>query len=120
MPPSVPNEHSEANPAVVVGNVWTPSTPTLASSAAVTCSSRWVSTPPVIGPVSTMVIVIPAQFYWVKGWDARPGKETVPIGCGRQFDRSPFPNGACPYLLTGPTDTNRQTGPQADEAVNHH
>jgi hypothetical protein len=63
------------------------------------------STPPVIRPVSTMVIAIPSQFKWVKGWDARPGNETVPIGLRLTADRSPSPNGACPYLLTDPADT---------------
>ena len=37
------------NPPVLVGNDSTPSTPPFASSAAATCTSRWVSTPPVIG-----------------------------------------------------------------------
>jgi hypothetical protein len=78
------------------------------------------STPPVIRPVSTMVIAIPSQFKWVKGWDARPGNETVPIGLRLTADRSPSPNGASPYLLTDPADTNRQTGPQVDEAVDNH
>jgi hypothetical protein len=75
-----------------------------------------VSTPPVIGPVLTMVIAIPSQLKWAKGWEARPGNETVL----RRTDRSiTFPNhGPCP--LTGPADTDRQTGPQVDEAVDHH
>ena len=128
---SVPNEHSQAcksaNPAVVVGNDQTPSRPPLASSAAATCTSRWVSTPPVIGRVSTMVIAIPSQFNLVKGWHARPGKETVTIGL-RLTDRSiTLRNGACPYPTHGPADRHldildvptSQTGPQEPLTVAH-
>ena len=50
-----------ANPARSWWNDSTPNTPPLASSAAATCTSKWVSTPPVIGRVlSTMVIAIPS------------------------------------------------------------
>ena len=37
----------------------TPSSPPMGSSAAATCTSAWVSTPPVMARVSTMVTVIP-------------------------------------------------------------
>src|SRR4051794_12913358 len=44
-----------------------------------------------------MDIAIPSHFNLVKGWHARPGKETVTIGL-RLTDRSiTLRNGACPY-----------------------
>src|SRR5881227_3365336 len=55
-------------PAMVAGNSLTPSSPPMGSSAAATCTSAWVSTPPVIARVSTMVNAIP--FLWLKGWHA--------------------------------------------------
>ena len=42
----------------VTGNSWTPSRPPMGSSAAATCTSAWVSTPPVMVRVSTMVNAI--------------------------------------------------------------
>src|SRR5215472_14995630 len=60
-PPSQPSNW--AYPAGVAGNSATPSSPPTGSSAAATCASAWVSTPPVMAractPVSTMVTVIP-------------------------------------------------------------
>ena len=54
---------------------WRPAT-------AATWASRWVSTPPVTGRVaSTMVMAIPSLFNVVKGWHARPVKETVSSRC---------------------------------------
>ena len=77
----------------------------VASSTAATCTSRWVSTPPVIGRVSTMVMAIPSHFNLVKGWHARPGKETVTIGL-RLTDRSiTLQTGRCPYPTPRPADT---------------
>src|SRR5438270_5350884 len=56
-PPSQPSR--PAYPAAVAGNSWTPSSPPMGSSAAATCTSAWVSTPPVMARVFTMVIAIP-------------------------------------------------------------
>src|SRR5436305_12791958 len=46
----------------------------MGSSAAATCTSAWVSTPPVRARVSTMVNAIP--FLWLKGWHAPAGRRT--------------------------------------------
>src|SRR5216683_4341947 len=58
----VPNAASQlsrlAYPAAVAGNSRTPSSPPTGSSAAATCVSAWVSTPPVMARVSTMVNAI--------------------------------------------------------------
>jgi hypothetical protein len=40
-----------------------------------------------------MVIAIPSLLNVVKGWHARPGKETVTIGLRQQADRSPSGTG---------------------------
>src|SRR6185312_15683349 len=57
------------------GNSPTPSNPPTGSSAAATCMSAWVSTPPVTARVSsTMVNAIP--FLWLKGWHAPAGRRT--------------------------------------------
>jgi hypothetical protein len=45
-------------------NSCTPSSPPMGSSAAATCMSAWVSTPPVTARASTMVNAIP--FLWLK------------------------------------------------------
>jgi hypothetical protein len=58
---------SALKPCGVVANDSMPNTPPLASSAAATWVSRCVSTPPVIGRVSTMVIAIPSLFKVVRG-----------------------------------------------------
>jgi hypothetical protein len=58
----------------VAGNSSTPSNPPMGSSAAATCTSAWVSTPPVMARASTMVNVIP--FLWLKGWHAPAGRRT--------------------------------------------
>ena len=56
-----PNRAARRNPMVVVANDSTPNTPPFASTAAATCTSRCVSTPPVTGrALSTMVIAIPS------------------------------------------------------------
>ena len=55
------NRATRRNPAGVVANDSTPNTPPFASTAAATCTSACVSTPPVTGRVvSTMVIAIPS------------------------------------------------------------
>ena len=60
--------------APVTGNSLTPSRPPMGSSAAATCTSAWVSTPPVIERVSTMDNAIP--FLRLKGWHAPAGRRT--------------------------------------------
>src|SRR4029077_7120217 len=56
-PPSQPSRRPY--PSGVAGNSCPPSSPPIGSSAAATCTSAWVSTPPVIARVSTMVIAVP-------------------------------------------------------------
>lgn len=65
-------------PAPDVSKLSTPNRPPMPSNAAATCTSRWVSTPPVTAHTdtgSTMVIAIPSVSL-VKGWHAPP------VGCG--------------------------------------
>ena len=51
-----------------------------------------------------MVIAIPSLFKLVKGWHARPGKETVTIGLRQQADRSPSGTGRAHVWTDGPVD----------------
>ena len=51
-----------------------------------------------------MVIAIPSLFKLVKGWHARPGKETVTIGLRQQADRSPSGTGRAHVAPTAPVD----------------
>ena len=91
----VPNEPSHCarstRPAVVVGNDSTPSTPPLASRAAATWTSRWVSTPPVMGRVvSTMAMAIPSLVNWSRGGTHVPGWRPWRDGCWcSRLDRPP-------------------------------
>jgi hypothetical protein len=77
-----PNDCSQPNslslPARDASKLSTPNNPPISSNAAATCTSRWVSTPPVTAPTSvfTMVIAIPFSRFRVKGWHAPPS------GCG--------------------------------------
>ena len=58
----------------VTGNSCTPRSPPIGSSAAATCRSAWVSTPPVMTRASsTMVIAVPFR---VEGWRAPAGRRT--------------------------------------------
>ena len=117
-----PKRHSQAcnsaNPAVVVGNDSTPSTPPLASSAAATWTSKWVSTPPVIGRVlrwsSPSLLCSSGQGV------ARTSRE------GDRDDRTALTdrtitlrNGACPYPPTVPTDRHHhcRCSNQSDRAA---
>ena len=76
----------------------TPNKAPLRSTAAATCTSRCVSTPPTIGrEVSTMVIAIPSLVEQVKGWHARPGKETVTSRLLAQPARSPSGTGRASF-----------------------
>jgi hypothetical protein len=51
-----------------------------------------------------MVIAIPSLSKLVKGWHARPGKETVTIGLREQTDRSPSGTGRAHIAPTTPLD----------------
>jgi hypothetical protein len=66
--------------------------------------------PPVMERVSTMVMAIPSSVQVVKGWHARPGKETVTTEL-RLTDRSiTLQNGACHHLHpTTPIDAPQQS-----------
>ena len=81
------------------GTPATPSSPPTGSSAAATCTSAWVSTPPVIARVSTMVTAIP--FLWLRdgthplaagpvnpGLLPRPGRSgpAPPVGAMKTWD----------------------------------
>src|SRR6266480_1919053 len=85
---------SRAYPGGVAGNSSTPSSPPTRSSAAATCASACVSTPPVTAHASpTMVNVIPFR---VEGWHApagRPDLEPRPLAQARQI-RPAAPVGA--------------------------
>src|ERR1700754_1249862 len=63
----------------------------MGSSAAATCVSAWVSTPPVIARASsTMVNAIP--FLWLKGWHAPAGRracEPRPLAQDGQIGTAP-------------------------------
>src|SRR6266568_5439349 len=48
----------------------------MGSSAAATCTSAWVSTPPVMARVSTMVNAIPFLWLRAEGWHAPAGRRT--------------------------------------------
>src|SRR5262249_41964823 len=79
-----------------VGKDCTTNTAPLRSTADATCTSRCVSTPPTIGrEVSTMVIAIPSLVEQVKGWHARPGKETVDEQAVGAASSITLRNGAC-------------------------
>ena len=104
---------SSANPAVVVGNDSTPSTPPLAVERG--------------GDVNVEVGVDPAgdrtrlydghghpfSVQVVKGWHARPGKETVTIGLRLTGRSITLRNGACPC-------SSRQPGRQASRHARCH
>jgi hypothetical protein len=69
------------------------------SSAAATCSSEWVSTPPVIaGLSSTMITAVP---FSVKGWHAPAGRRTREPRPLAQAGRSAGCAGRCPNLGPG-------------------
>src|SRR5205814_9159038 len=62
-------------PAAVAGNSCTPSSPPTESSAAATCMSACVSTPPVMTRVSSTMVVIAVPFM-AEGWHAPAGRRT--------------------------------------------
>src|SRR5258707_3467422 len=73
-PPPVSPPTRPAWPAGVTGNSLTPSRHLMESSAAEMCVSAWVSTPPVMARVSTMVNAI--SLLWLQGWHAPAGRRT--------------------------------------------
>ena len=92
---------SSAKPVVVVANHSTPNTPPFTSTAAATCTSRCVSTPPVTGRA---LYDGHRHFFSLKrfkGRHARPGKETVTNRCGNS-DSTTLRNGACHYHRSSP------------------
>src|SRR5215471_7523235 len=103
---TVPNPRSQASsrvyPGGVAGNSSTPSSPPIGSSAAATCASACVSTPPVTARASsTMVNVIP---FVVEGWHAPAGRPdlSTPASCTGQADQTGNAGG-CQRNL-GPAD----------------
>ena len=53
----------------------------------------------------------------VKGWHARPGKETVTIGLRQQTDRSPSGTGRAPYPPTADRQTSTSMLDKSDRAA---
>src|SRR5271169_884624 len=102
-PPSHPSR--PAYPAGLTGNSFTPSSPPMGSSAAATCMSAWVSTPPVTARASTMVNAIP--FLWLKGWHAPAGRRT----------REPRPLAQDGQIGTAPPVGAKKTWDPADESL---
>src|SRR3954451_3135983 len=61
--PKVRNQASSRRyPAAVVGNDWVPSTAPRWSHAAATCTSAWVSTPPMTAAAADVMVVMPVLF----------------------------------------------------------
>src|SRR5436190_10583804 len=84
------------NPVGVVANDSTPNTPPLPSTAAATCTSACVSTPPVTRRVlSTMVIAIPSlsNGQGVARTSREGDRDDQPVRAGRSIT---LRNGACP------------------------
>ena len=72
-----------------------------ASTTAATCTSRWVSTPPVTGRVaSTMVIAIPSLSTWSRGGTHVPGRRPCRASCSQQPARSPSGTGRALFADT--------------------
>ena len=104
----------------------------MGSSAAATCVSAWVSTPPVMARRSS-TMVMPSLFLWLKGWHApagrrtreprplaqdgqiRPARRWVPQepGPGRQIGSQDSPKGAS-------ADSEVRPGPRLPTLRPHH
>jgi hypothetical protein len=70
--------------------------PPTVSTAAATCTSKCVSTPPITPPVlSTMVMAIPSLDPKVKGWHALAGRVTRTPGLSSPGRARPHPTGEC-------------------------
>ena len=76
------HSHNAPNPRGVVANDATPNTPPFPSTAAATCTSACVSTPPVTGRVvSTMVIAIPSLLNGSRGGTHVPRRRPCRARC---------------------------------------
>ena len=90
----------------------------MGSSAAATCISAWVSTPPVMTRASsTMVNAIP--FLWLKGWHAPAGRRTCeprPLAQDGQIGTAP-PVGAITWDPAGESLAGQPDRASADSEV---
>src|SRR5689334_20176876 len=107
--PNPPSQSSRPQyPAAVAGNSRTPGSPPMESSAAATCTSAWVSTPPVMTHASS-TIVIAVPFLWLR--DGTHPLAVGPVNPGLCQDRADQTGsaGGCQELGPGRQAGSRTT-----------
>ena len=99
---------SSVNPAGVVGNDSTPSTPPVPSRTAATWVSRCVSTPPVTGHVTSTMAISPSllSLKWSRGGTHVPGRRPCRACCWRSELGHPPERGVPRFGPTAPVDTH--------------
>jgi hypothetical protein len=88
--------------------------PPLPSTTAAVCSSRCVSTPPVTGRISTLVIAIPSLSKSSRGGTHVPGRRSCAVRLRQQPDRSPSGTGRAASGAARPTRTHRSVPHKSD------